>query len=116
VKPAFKTIGKIILGKMISIILKTNYFAKFLFLGMQLNQLPLLCCAEGGVDSAGLTPKDVMPDLIRHPEGFECTRFRLQFIPHWTRGRNDVSRQRFSFCEFFNRVAHEFYHQHFLAG
>ena len=50
--------------------------------GMQLAQLPPLCCTEGSVDSAVLKPKVVMPDLIRHPEGFEFTGFRLQFIPH----------------------------------
>ena len=46
---------------------------------MQFTQLPPLCCAEGSVDSAGLKPKVVIPDLIRHPEGFEFTGFRLQF-------------------------------------
>ena len=35
---------------------------------MSFTQLPPLCCAEGSVDSAGLKPKVVMPDLIRHPE------------------------------------------------
>jgi hypothetical protein len=40
---------------------------------MQFTRLPPLCCAEGGADSAGLKPKAVMPDLIRHPEGFEFT-------------------------------------------
>jgi hypothetical protein len=83
---------------------------------MQFTQLPPLCCGEGSVDSAGLKPKIVMPDLIRHPERFEFTGFRLQFIPHWMRGRNAVSRQRFNFCEFLNRAAHEFLNQHFGVG
>jgi hypothetical protein len=43
---------------------------------MQFTQLPL-SCTEGSVDSAVLKPKVVMPDVIRHPEGFEFTGFRL---------------------------------------
>jgi len=30
-----------------------------------------------------------MPDLIRHPEVVEFAGFRLEFIPHSVRGRND---------------------------
>jgi len=30
-----------------------------------------------------------MPNLIRHPERIEITGFRLEFIPHLMRGRND---------------------------
>jgi hypothetical protein len=50
---------------------------------------PIMCCAEGSVDSAGLKPKVVTPDLIRHPEGFEFTGFRIA-SPNREFVRNDV--------------------------
>jgi len=34
-------------------------------------------------------PVVICGDSIRHPERIEITGFRLQFVPHLMRGRND---------------------------
>jgi len=43
-----------------------------------------------------------MPDLIRHPEYIEITGFRLEFIPHLMRGRNDGKVHFLTFYECIN--------------
>jgi hypothetical protein len=48
---------------------------------MLFTQPPPLCCAEGSVDSAGLKPKVVVPDLIRHPEVH--THSNKKAAPRW---------------------------------
>ena len=47
-----------------------------------------------------------MPDLIRHPEVIGFIGFRLQFIPHLMRGRNDVLKRFSTFYEFIKNSKH----------